>query len=96
MSETTLAHDRGESTPALLTRTIDADLQASIARVPDRDALIDLAQGVRLTYAEFGAEVDAVARALIASGYAVGERVGIWAPTGRSGRSCSMRRLALA
>ena len=80
MSETTLAHDRGESTPALLTRTIDADLQASIARVPDRDALIDLAQGVRLTYAEFGAEVDAVARALIASGYAVGERVGIWAP----------------
>ena len=80
MSETTLAHDRGESTPALLTRTIDADLQASIARVPDRDALIDLAQGIRLTYAEFGAEVDAVARALIASGYAVGERVGIWAP----------------
>ncbi len=80
MSETTLAHDRGESTPALLTRTIDADLQASIARVPDRDALIDLAQGIRLTYAEFGAEVDAVARALIASGYAVGKRVGIWAP----------------
>lgn len=42
--------------------------------------MIDLAQGIRLTYAEFGAEVDAVARALIASGYAVGERVGIWAP----------------
>ena len=80
MSDSTIAHDRGETTTPLLTTTIDANLQATIERFGDREALVDIAGGIRMTYAEFGAEVDRLARAMLARGYAVGERVGIWAP----------------
>ncbi|GAA1774608.1 AMP-binding protein [Nostocoides vanveenii] len=79
-SESSLAHAIGESDPSLLTTTISANLDATIARFPEREAIVDVAQGVRLTYAEFGAVVDRLARALVAAGYQVGERVGIWAP----------------
>ena len=37
-------------------------------------------QDVRWTYAEFGARVDRVARALVAIGLRPGDRMGIWAP----------------
>ncbi|CCH72925.1 putative acyl-CoA synthetase [Nostocoides australiense Ben110] len=80
MDAPTLSHAKGEETPPLLRTTIDANLAETIARFPDRDAVVDIAAGIRMTYAEFGAEVDRVARALRAAGYAVGERVGIWAP----------------
>jgi len=80
MSDSTIAHDRGETTTPLLTTTIDANLQATIERFGDREALVDIAGRIRMTYAEFGAEVDRLARAMLARGYAVGERVGIWAP----------------
>ncbi len=80
MDAPTLSHAKGEETPPLLRTTIDANLAETIARFPDRDAVVDVAAGIRMTYAEFGAEVDRVARALRAAGYAVGERVGIWAP----------------
>lgn len=76
----TLAHATGEAEPPLLTTTIGADLDATIARVPERDAVVDVAQGVRLTYAEFGQVVDRLAQAFLAAGYRVGERVGIWSP----------------
>jgi fatty-acyl-CoA synthase len=78
--DTTLAHAVGETTPPLLTATISANLDATVAAHGDRDALVDCEQGIRWTYAEFAAEVDKVARALVASGFTVGERVGIWAP----------------
>ena len=39
------------------------------------EALVDVAQGLRFTYAEFNAEVDVVARGLMARGIAVGDRV---------------------
>ena len=80
MSDSTIAHDRGETTTPLLRTTIDANLQATIERFGDREALVDIAGRIRMTYAEFGAEVDRLARAMLARGYAVGERVGIWAP----------------
>ena len=79
-SDSSLAHAIGESDPPLLTTTISANLDATIARFPEREAIVDVAQGVRMTYAEFGAVVDRLARALIAAGYQAGERVGIWAP----------------
>ena len=75
-----LSHTAGPKEPALLEQTIGDNLDATIARVPERDALVDRAAGIRWTYAELGAEVDRLARALIAVGVAKGDRVGIWAP----------------
>src|SRR3954447_14045715 len=65
---------------ALLGRTIGADLEHTVARFGDRDALVSCAQGIRMTYAELDAAVDRVARGLLAAGIAHGDRVGIWAP----------------
>jgi fatty-acyl-CoA synthase len=44
------------------------------------EALVVCHQGVRWTYAELKAEVDALAAALVAAGFEPGERIGIWAP----------------
>ena len=76
----TLAHARGASAPALLEQTIGENLDATIARFGDREALVSCHQGLRYTYAELGAAVDAVARGLLASGLQTGDRVGVWSP----------------
>ncbi|WP_179421161.1 AMP-binding protein [Pedococcus badiiscoriae] len=77
---TTLSHTAGETEPPLLEQTIPDNLDATVSRFGDREALVDVAQGIRWTYAEFAAEVDRLARALLATGMTTGERVGIWAP----------------
>ncbi|GAA4712423.1 AMP-binding protein [Pedococcus ginsenosidimutans] len=79
---TTLSHAVGETEPPLLEQTIPDNLDATVARFGDREALVDVAQGTRWTYAELGAEVELLARALLAAGVAKGDRVGIWAPNG--------------
>ena len=59
----------------------------------DREALVDRARrGSGWTYAEFGAEVDRLARALLAAGIGKGDRVGIWAPNCAEWTWCSTRR----
>nr|WP_203731843.1 AMP-binding protein [Streptomyces sp. SID12501] len=63
----------------MLGDTIGAGLDRAVARWPDREVLVDVPSGRRWTYAQFTAEVDELAYALIASGIAVGDRVGIWA-----------------
>jgi fatty-acyl-CoA synthase len=45
----------------------------------DHDALVFPALGYRCTFAQFGADVRACARALLATGLGPGEHVGIWA-----------------
>jgi fatty-acyl-CoA synthase len=75
-----LAHVRGPEAPALLHQTIGANLREVAARFPQREALVSCAQGIRMTYASFDAEVDRVARALLAFGIAKGDRVGVWSP----------------
>jgi fatty-acyl-CoA synthase len=77
---TTLSHTTGETDVPLLEQTIPDNLDATVARFGDREALVDVQQGIRWTYAEFGSEVDRLARALLAVGVVKGERVGIWAP----------------
>ena len=77
---TTLSYAAGETDVPLLEQTIPDNLDATVARFGEREALVDVAQGIRWTYAEFGAEVDQLARALLAAGVAKGDRVGIWAP----------------
>ncbi|GAB4588177.1 AMP-binding protein [Nocardia sp. IFM 10818] len=64
----------------LLGDTIGANLDRTAAAHPDREALIDYTSGVRWTYREFVAEVDALARGLLAAGLGKGDRVGVWAP----------------
>ncbi len=74
------SYARGETEPPLLTETIGASFERTVAEHGDREALVEIASGRRWTYAELDAEVDALARGLIASGVAQGDRVGIWAP----------------
>ncbi|GHF60308.1 AMP-binding protein [Streptomyces thermodiastaticus] len=74
-----LSYAHGTGATALLGDTIGADLDRTVAAWPDREALVDVASGRRWTYAEFAADVDRLARALLASGVAKGDRVGIWA-----------------
>ena len=71
---------RGETTPALLEETIGANFEATVARHPDREALVEVATGRRWTWAELDAAVDALAIGLVRSGLGKGDRVGIWAP----------------
>ena len=64
----------------LLGETIDANLRRAVDRFGDRDAVVDVSTGRRLTYAELDSAVDELARGLLARGVARGDRVGIWAP----------------
>ncbi|UFR01529.1 AMP-binding protein [Streptomyces sp. Go40/10] len=74
-----LSYTHGTSATALLGDTIGASLDRAVAAWPEREALVDVPSGRRWTYAEFGAAVDELARALVAGGVAKGDRVGIWA-----------------
>jgi fatty-acyl-CoA synthase len=75
-----LSYAHGAASTPLLGETIGANLERTAARVPDRPALVARHQGLRLTYAELNAEVDRVARAILAAGLEAGDRVGIWSP----------------
>ncbi len=70
----------GPSTVPLLGDTIGADLDRTVARVGDHEALVECATGRRWTYRQFAADVDACALGLDALGVRTGDRVGIWAP----------------
>ena len=74
------SYAKGETAPALLEETIGANLEATVARNPDGEALVEVATGRRWTWRELDEAVDEVARGLIALGLAKGDRVGIWAP----------------
>jgi len=75
-----LSYASGTSALPLLGETIGANLARTVARFPDRDALIDCVDDRRWTYAELDRDVDRVARGLMALGVEKGQRVGIWAP----------------
>jgi fatty-acyl-CoA synthase len=70
----------GTADVALLGETIDANLRRVVTTFPDREAVVDVATGRRLTYTELDTAVDELARGLLTRGVARGERVGIWAP----------------
>ncbi|MDW3220903.1 MAG: FadD3 family acyl-CoA ligase [Acidimicrobiales bacterium] len=58
--------------------TIPRMLAESVERHGDREALVD--GELRLTYRELGDRVDMAAKAFLAEGLEVGDRVAIWAP----------------
>jgi fatty-acyl-CoA synthase len=76
----TTSYASGTSAKPLLGETIDANLKQAVQRFGDREAVVDVAAGRRVTYRDLDAEVERVARGLLARGVEKGDRVGIWAP----------------
>ena len=81
MGQLTASYDAGTAAAPLVGDTIGVALQKMVVAQPDVEALVSRHQGVRLSYAELGTEVERVARGLLAVGIEIGDRVGIWAPT---------------
>ncbi len=75
-----LAQDAGPTDVPLIRETIGENLAKMVARYPEGEALVVPYQGVRLSYRDFAAEVDRVARGLLALGLKPGDRLGIWSP----------------
>jgi fatty-acyl-CoA synthase len=74
------SYAHGASATPLIGETIGENLERAAERFPDRPALVSCHQGLRFTYAQLDAEVDRIARALLALGLKAGERLGVWAP----------------
>ncbi len=75
-----LSYAHGACDEALLGETVGENLERTIARVPDTDALVSCHQDIRWTYAEFGERVDRLASGMLAAGLQKGDRVGVWGP----------------
>ncbi|MEV0826099.1 AMP-binding protein [Nonomuraea rubra] len=75
-----LSYSSATADTPLLGETIGANLERTVARFGDREALVDVPAGRRWTYTQLNADVDDLARSLLARGVAKGDRVGIWAP----------------
>ncbi|MEX5352964.1 AMP-binding protein [Pseudomonas juntendi] len=74
------SYTRGRQDRPLLTQTIGQAFDATVARNPDGEALVVRHQGLRYSWRALAGQVDGHARALMALGVQVGDRVGIWAP----------------
>lgn len=83
------AYAKGRTDTPQLEQTIGENFEATVARLPDQEALVMPHQQIRWTYRQFNDAVDRVARGLLARGFEAGERIGVWAPTWSSGSSCS-------
>ena len=75
-----LSYAHGASQEPLLGETIGRNLERTIERAGDCEAVISSHQGVRYTYAEFGDAVRRLAAGMLAAGLGRGDRVGVWAP----------------
>ena len=59
--------------------TLGRVLDATVARLPDHDAIVYVDRGYRQTWREFAQTVDDLAKGLMALGVQKGEKVAIWA-----------------
>jgi fatty-acyl-CoA synthase len=67
------------TSPWLSELTIGEALRHVAARDPQREAVVFTQAGLRYSYAQYHAEVDRVAKGLLALGIAPGEHIGVWA-----------------
>jgi fatty-acyl-CoA synthase len=74
------AHAIGRTDTALLDETIDDNLMRAVRQHGDREALVVRHQHIRWTYQQLHEHVDQLARALLAGGVQVGDRVALWSP----------------
>ncbi len=80
MTSPALSYVNGLSDIPLIGETIGANFDRTVAQWGDRPGLIVRQQGIRWSYGELGAKVDAFAAGLLALGLQPGDRVGIWSP----------------
>jgi len=73
-----LSYARGSSSPALSEMCIGQELDATVRRYPENDALIVCPEHKRYTYREFLDQVATAARGLMSIGIQKGDRVGLW------------------
>ena len=86
-----LSHVQGECSRPLSALTLPALLAATVARWPQRDAVVLREQGLRWSWAQFALEIDRLADGLRRLGLVAGDRVGIWSPNRASSWSTSTR-----
>lgn len=77
MTESKSYYHRGGEIP-LLGATIPDHFNNIARRYPERDAIVCRHQNRRLDYATLCREIDHVAKALLANGFATGDRIGVW------------------
>src|SRR6476661_3863214 len=75
-----VSYSHGASDIPLLGETIGANLERTVARFPDHEALVSRHQNQRFTYAELNDWIDRLARGLLDAGLEPGDRVGMWSP----------------
>src|SRR5690606_11056927 len=74
------SYTRGPEGSPLIAMTIGEAFDQTVARYPDREAVVVREQDVRMTWTELSTLVNKSARALLALGVEPGDRVGIWSP----------------
>ncbi|MGZ3636328.1 MAG: AMP-binding protein [Ktedonobacterales bacterium] len=79
-SAITWSYTSGTSDTPLLGMTIGDAFDKTVARFPDREALVSRQQNLCYTWAGLREEVDRFACGLLALGIRKGDRVGIWSP----------------
>ena len=72
------SYESGTCDVPLLGETIGENLARTVARVGERESLVDRPSGRRWTYAELDKDVRRLAKALLAAGVEREQRVGIW------------------
>src|SRR5687767_14796802 len=71
---------QGIDDPPLLDLTIGQALDRAAEQWGDADALVSVAQGVRLSWRDLAGQAEKMAAGLLALGLERGDRIGIWSP----------------
>jgi len=80
MTDPAPSYTHGASDQPMIGDTIGVHFDRTVARHPNRPALIVHQQGINWAWAELAANVEAFAAGLVALGLQPGDRVGIWSP----------------